>query len=268
MRRSLLAEPFNILANHPEVRAWLGGGSGPLDLTALVTDPENHCFLTDSQKGGYIYHKRAVGLYEVHTLSLPDGRGRDLLKARDQSLAAMFLKTDALEIVTIVPDGNYGAARWSAHAGFTEDFRRDDCIDLFDGLHGASYRSLAHKKWVGLDAENQKVGQRFHHDLSEYIPDNHPEDPIHDAWVGATIRSIEEGNTTKAIALYNRWAVQAGYEPILIKTLNPLVLDIRTAIIEYGRDGLRLLDRPGRSPPIAEDESASCPLELQPQPLA
>src|SRR5215472_2979563 len=116
MRRTLDPLEFNEIAAHPEVRPWLGG-SGPIDLTDLIADPENHAFLTDSGKGGYIYHKRAAGLYEVHTLSLPDGRGRELLKARDASLAAMFLKTDALEIRTVVPDGNAGADRWSAHAG-------------------------------------------------------------------------------------------------------------------------------------------------------
>ena len=75
---------------------------------------ENFAFLADDQKGGYIYHKLAPELYAVHTLSFPDGRGRELLEARSASLRAMFTQTDAAEIVTTVPDGNKGADLWAS----------------------------------------------------------------------------------------------------------------------------------------------------------
>lgn len=266
VNRTLSATVFNEIAAHPEVRPWLGG-TQEIDLTDLAADPDNFCFITESQKGGYIYHKKAAGLYEVHTLSLPDGRGRELLKARDASLADMFLKTDAIEIRTTVPDGNSGADRWSAHAGFREMFRREGSFNLFDGPVGASYRSLGYEDWVSLDPENRKTGQRFHYSLHLVIPDDHGDDPIHDAWVGATIQAIEHGNPVKAISLYNRWCAHSGYEPILIKTLNPLVLDIKTCLLQYDGDGLHILH--ARSAHVPHDvERASCPSESDSRLLA
>lgn len=267
MIRTLDATILNRIAAHPEVRPWLGG-TQVIDLTALAGDIENFCFLTDSGKGGYIYHRKAAALYEVHTLSLPDGRGRELLKARDESLAAMFLKTDALEIQTMVPDGNTGADRWSAHAGFREMFRREGSFDLMGSRVGASYRSLGHADWVMLDPANQKAGKGFHAWLHEIVPDDHGEDPIHDAWVGATIRAIQEGNGVKAIALYNRWALQANYETISLKTLNPLCIDIRSALLQYDSAGLSLLSCTARSAPVLEDQSAPCLSESESRLLA
>lgn len=265
MKRVLDPEPFNLIANHPEVRPWLGG-TEKIELAPLVSDVENFCFLTDSEKGGYVYHKKAAGLYEVHTLSLPDGRGREMLKARDASLAAMFLKSDALEIVTTIPDGNRGADRWSAHAGFREMYRREGAFPLMDGLVGASYRSLGHSDWVRLDPENRANGKRFHDSLHQFVPDDHGEDPIHDAWVGATLSAIEHGNAGKAVALYNRWALHAGYVTIVARTFNPLVLDIKSCVLQYDGDGLHIL-RPARSAPSLE-ESAACLLESRPPLLA
>ena len=65
-----------------------------------------------------------AGLYAVHTVSLPEGRGREMLTARSASLREMFTKSDAVEIVTVVPAGNKGADVWASHAGFREVFVR------------------------------------------------------------------------------------------------------------------------------------------------
>ena len=63
------------------MRPWLGG-THVIDLSETVANPDNFAFLTDDQNGGYIYHKLAPGLYMVHTISLPEGRGRQMLDAR------------------------------------------------------------------------------------------------------------------------------------------------------------------------------------------
>lgn len=262
MIRTLVADGINQIANHPDVRPFIGG-SGPLDLSGLIANPENFALTTEDGKGAYLYLKKQPGLYEVHTLSLPDKRGREFLKVRDESLAFMFLATDCLEIQTVVPDSNPGADRWAAHAGFREVFRRDHSFDAGSSLVSASYRSLAYGDWVPRDRENTEQGKRFHYAIHLLVPDDHGDDSIHDAWVGATIRGIEHANAVKALTNYNRWAGHAGYNPIAVLTLNPLVIDIRSAVLQIDADGMHVLYvREARSA-AAPSEEVSCPLESQ-----
>ena len=72
-------------------------------------------------------------------------------------------------------------------------------------------------------------------------PDDHGDDPVHDAWVGATMEACAQGNAEKGIALYNRWALHAGYQAVRVVTARPLVLDIGSAILQSDADGLRVL---------------------------
>lgn len=260
MIRTLHADVFNEIANHPEVRPWLGG-THELDLTETIANPENFAFLTDEEMGGYIYHKLQPGLYAVHTLSLPEGRGRQMLGARSQSLREMFIKSDAVEIVTMVPDGNLGALTWAKHAGFRETFRRESAFDLMGEMVGVSYQSLTYQDWVIHDAANRREGAIFHQAIHQVVEDDHGDDPVHNALVGATMEGCLNGNIEKAITLYNRYAVHAGYQPIKVLTTRPLVLDISSAIIEYSADGLFILHVRQRPKGSVEDvlEPAECP---------
>lgn len=240
MIRTLDSTILNEIANEPQVRVWLGG-TQPLDLTETVCNPENFCFLTDEQRGGYIYHKRAPGLYEVHTLALPTGRGRQMLEARSQGLREMFTKTDCVEVVTKVPEGNQGAAVWATKAGFREVFRRAKAFDLMGELVDVSYCSLSYIDWAIRDRGCKIDGQRFHAVIHQFTPDDHGEDPVHDAMVGATMECCLQNNIEKGMGFYCRWAAHAGYEPIRVVTARPLVLDIRTCVLQYGNDGLQVL---------------------------
>ena len=271
MIRTLSAERFNIMIGHPEVRPWVGG-THDIDLTETVANPENFAFLTDEGWGGYIYHKLDVGLYAVHTLSLPSGRTREMLEARSASLREMFIKSDAVRIVTVVPDGNKGADLWAQRAGFRELFRRIKSFDLMGEMVDASYRALTYDEWVTKDAGNLSDGRAFHRMIHEVTPDDHGDDPVHDAWCGATIEGCAAGNAEKALTCYNRWALHAGYQPVRVLTAHPLVLDIGTALLQSDPDGLRVLYvRPfARSAPHVEDLSGepSCQSSPSAQPQA
>lgn len=265
MKRTLHAQALNLIANHPIVRPWLGGRPEPLDLTPIVADPNNFAFLTDDELGGYIYHKKAQGLYEVHTLSTPEGRSRAMLEARSASLREVFTKSDAVEVVTQVPDGNKGADIWASHAGFREVFRREKAFDLMGEKVGASYRSLSYGDWCLRDKACLYDGRQFHEAIHQFTADDHGDDPVHDAWVGATVEGCLQGNADKAIALFNRWAVHAGYEVIQVVTAKPLVLDIRSCIIQYDADGLQVLHirQPREALPV-QDESGDAECQSPP----
>lgn len=240
MIRTLHAGRFNEIAAHPVVRPFLGG-THAVDLTDIIANPENFAFLTEDENGGYLYHKKGLGLYEVHCLALPEGRNRHMLAARSASLREMFIKSDAVQVDTIVPAGNKGADIWAQHAGFREVFTRAKAFDLMGEMVDVSYRSLQYGEWVLKDRGNLEDGRAFHQQIHQYTPDDHGDDRVHDAWVGATAECCSHGNAIKGVTFFNRWASHAGYQPIAILTTSPLVLDIRSAIIQADADGLHLL---------------------------
>lgn len=235
MKRSLNVAPFNVMANEPSVRPWLGG-VGELDLSSTVENPDNVCFLTENDDGGYICVKLQPGLYNAHTLSLPSARGKPMLNLMRDGFATMFMATDAIEIATMVPDGAESANRWADVAGFREMFRREAFFPLMDEKVGASFRSLHYADWVMRDPRHGALGRLFHDKLDaargEAGTETHPDDPAHDQWVGATLGGCIEGNLHKALGLYARWASQAGYTPAKIISVNPPVVDIGDAIVQ------------------------------------
>lgn len=236
MKRSLNAKPFNRIAAHPEVRPWLGYGMEDIDLTALVENPNNVCFLTEDEDGGYILAKLKPGLYSAHTLALPSARGKPMLSCMRDGFSTMFTATDAEEIVTMVPDGNEAASRWADVAGFRETFRREGFFPLMDQMVGASFRSLRYEDWVLKDPRHGKLGELFHERLDEAREEKgshtHADDPVHNRWVGATLSSAIEGNLVKAVGHFNRWAVQSGYPQSQIVSVNPPVLDIGQGVVQ------------------------------------
>lgn len=272
LKRTFDPSPFNEIANDPAVRPWLGG-EGDFNATADVFNKDNFAFLTDCRQGGYIYRKIGIGLYEVHTLALPAARGRPMLRAMWEGLAAVFLGSDAVEVVTLVPDNNKGADIWAEHAGFREMHRRDNA--WMPGV-GISFRSLSYADWVLKDPDNAEAGRRFHDEIHHHTTDDHGEDPVHDAWVGATMRGIREGNVGKCVALYNRYAALARYHPVAVISTSPPVLDIGSAIVQVTAErGMEILHVPtARSVSSTADkieEDASCLLQqrsAQPPPSA
>lgn len=266
MRRTLKADAFNVIANDPRVRPWLGG-TEPLDLSGILADVFSFGFLTDCLQGGYVYRKLADGLYEVHTLSLPEARGEPMRTAATESLARMFTETDALEVVTLVPRPNRLAAIWATRAGFREVFCRKAGFDLNGETVDASYRSLSFNDWVMRDSVNADVGAAFHEMIHRHVPDDHGDDPVHDRWVGATLRCAHSGNIGKAVTMYNRWAAQVGYLPVMLRSLNPIVLDIGTAVLSLRSDGIEVLEvRTARSASSPKEDASCQSPRASPQP--
>lgn len=233
MRRSLDPEPFNRIADHPSVKPHLGlpDPSSEVDFTEQVRAVQNVCLLTPDEDGAYLLIRKQAGLYEAHTMALPSARGRPMADLAKLGFAFMFTATDAEEICTYVLPGAKMADRWAAICGFKETFKRGE----------VSFRSITHSDWV-LSGVGTSEGEAFHDLLGEAgRAESHPDDPVHDAWVGATIMGCKAGNPLKAIGLYNRWASIAGYEQSTILSLYPLVVDTGDAILAVSSSGLEIL---------------------------
>ncbi len=232
--RTMSADYLNSVANSPEVRPYIGG-EGPIDLTPIAQNPANYLLVTDG--GGWVLQPILAGVYELHTLVLPEARGKPFFAAAREAMRWLFTRTDALEIVTKCPDDNPGARMAALMVGFRERFHRADA--WAPGV-GVSYQALTLDDWLARDGVIAKEGHAFHEALEaakaaagSALP-AHPDDEAHDRVVGAAFLMAKAGQVQKAVGVYSRWALFAGYAPI--QALSPNTIDVVDGVLEI-RDG-------------------------------
>jgi len=81
LERSFDVERINAVANHPEVRPFVGPAElGELDFTDAVAFDKNWFLM--GEHGGYVLAWSAPNVHEVHVMILPEGRGKWAAKAR------------------------------------------------------------------------------------------------------------------------------------------------------------------------------------------
>lgn len=239
IRRTMNAAGLNAVANDPAVRPWLGG-DGAIDLAETIENAENYAL--ECEGGGFVLIRHEQGVYEVHSMFLTAAR-RHSRTAMIAGMDYMFTRTDCEQILTKLPDGNVAATMLGRMGGFREHFRR---AEGFEGK-GCAYASVAIQDWAMNNPDLETDGEWFHRCLegakeaagSELTTHSH--DPAHERAVGAAIRMVKAGNAVKGIAFYNRWALFAGYAPLSILTLYPLVIDVVDAIVEVNGADLEFL---------------------------
>ena len=191
MRRDFDAVRINRVVNHPEVKRWISQTNDVIDLTPMVTNPRNILLMSDG--GGTLFVNHAPALYELHTQFLPDGR-RLAFRFVREALRWMFLRSDAMELMTRVPIVNEAAVR------FTEAFGP---IMQHEGPGNGPFGPCAVRIyrmtwWDWLKTVKWPPVEGF--------PD--------DANALAALACIAEGGIDKGVVLFNRWASVAGYAPI------------------------------------------------------
>jgi len=241
IRRTMDAGLVNRLANDPSIRPYIGGGDGTLDLSELVGNPAN--YVIEGEGGAWVLQPILEGVYELHTLFLPEGRGKSYMVGAREALRMMFTETDCWEIVTKCPDDNPGARMAATLIGFRERFRRENAWAPDVGI---SYQVFGVDDWFVRDKECLREGVTFHEVLEAAKPvegselPEHPEDQMHDRAAGAAALMIHGGHPDKGVAFYNRWAIFAGYPPIA--QVAPYVFDIgEGVIVEFRRGEMAVL---------------------------
>jgi hypothetical protein len=234
IERSFDVTFFNRIANHPDVRPWIGG-KGVLDLTDAVMNIGN--FALKAEGGGFILIQHEPGIYEAHSLFPPEGRRHSIRAMRD-GFDYMFSRTDCERIVTQVPDDNAPAQALAKLAKFRPMFRREEAE-----RGPTAYVSLSLDDWAMETASLEKDGAWFHDGMeaakkrfNSSLP-GHPHDPAHERAVGAAVRMVKAGNIDKAIAYYHRWSRFAGYPPLIEMSRNPLVFDVGAGVVATMIDG-------------------------------
>lgn len=221
IRRTLDPAFLNGVANHPEVRPWLQG-EGPLDLSGVISDPSN--IALQAEHGGWVLQALSPGVYEVHSMFLPEGRGAGVARALVAALDYVFSATDCIRLVTRLPAGNVRAAALGRMAGFRPWFGDRARIEIED--------------WAQSSKACLEAGEWFHERLeaaktaSGSALETHDDDSAHDHAVGAAVLMCRAGNGPKGVWHYNAWAAASGYAPVTLVSVNPLVIDVVDAVLE------------------------------------
>lgn len=243
--REFAADRINVVCNHSEVRPWLGGGEGPIDLTPLVANPANYLLM--GQGGGVLFQCLEPGLFEAHTQFVPTDRGPAAVQAVKDALRFMFTRTDAVEIVTKVPEGNKGALGLVRAIHGQLQFTRENVWPIGNQMVAVGHYALPIMAWAGKADGLAQSGEWFHGKLEAAKAETagaaplHDDDLAHDSFVGATVEMIAAGQVAKAMNFYGRWAKFAGYGPIAVIATNPIVIDIGDALLAVRGDDFDVL---------------------------
>lgn len=239
VERHYTANFVNDIVNHPSVAPHVLLTSDHADLTAFLNDRRNVALV--GPHGAMVLEQLQPGLYEAHTQVLPAGRGEWSKNFVLACLHWMFCSTDAVEVVTRVPEGNLmarGGMRMLERVfGPLFLLRRTEGWMKDGKVIPADVYSLPLHTWLAKAPGLNERGLWFHDALdAEYARlnkkiDQHADDETHDRAVGAALEMLWLGQPQKALVFYNRWASIAGYQPIRLVSEEPLAIDIRDSVL-------------------------------------
>lgn len=236
----------NEIVNDPSIYPWIKGShTGFLDLTNVVANKNNVVLVSDH--GCVVFTKLQSGIYEFHTSVLPEGRGTWMQEGAVEVFHWMFTKTDAYELMTKCPDGNILAKLGARNVGCNLQFRTGEIWPTNGGKVSVDVYSILIQQWGVKAPKLEETGHQFHECLInqyEKLGRNInvvANDDTHDRYVGAAIEMLRGKQIGKAVNFYNRWAVMAGYMPISVLSMEPLILDISEAKIRISDNNFEVI---------------------------
>lgn len=141
------AELLNSLANHPDIRPYIGPGPEVLDLYEFFERPGN--IMLGNTLGVVCFIAMGDGYYSVHFLFTKALRGRDALQAIRMAFTSLFTNYNCVAITGLIPHENR-ASRVMAYA--LGGRLIGECLDI----HGRPSSSfiMERTRWVALSAES------------------------------------------------------------------------------------------------------------------
>lgn len=122
LERTMDATFLNYVANHPDVRPWLGKDPGGatdshLDLQPFLDAGKGFALILPHY-GAFLIETFGNGICELHTMFLPEKRGAPVFLAADAMLSYLFNETDCKVLFTQLPEGNRAAKAAALRVGF------------------------------------------------------------------------------------------------------------------------------------------------------
>lgn len=230
---------MNKLLNMPEIRPWVGGLDGPLDVSAIVANPLNHLLM--GEHGGVLFGCIEHGIYECHTVVHPAARGRWTSGMTQACVHHMFTKTDCYEIATRIPQGHMAAMAAAVGVGMRMEFTIPDGV-VFKGerrpVHILSFRI---QDWLPNAPGLERRGEWFHRCLDAEAArlgvqaPPHEDMPVHNKVVGACVDMAFSGQLRKGVLLYNRASRLMRHSTVEYVDFDRIKMDIGTLV--FGSDG-------------------------------
>ena len=230
------AKHLNEIVNHPEVYPWVRGAvEGPIDLGPWL-DNDNVVALL-GEYGGQIYQKRQAGLWEAHSQYLPEGRGEWALEATRQTLHWVFTRTDAVELVTRCPQGNFAAKALAKAIGGTYELTNPSGWVMYGRTIPADIYSLKIQDWMRAAPSLVERGKWFHERLAAEVKrhgegdEGSAQNDTGNRCVGAVFDMLAGGQPMKAQIFHGRYAAMSGCYPLRVASADPLIVDLGSALI-------------------------------------
>ncbi len=199
---------YERIANLPEIRPYTAFGCGRIELANPLHDA-HRLYMGDGV--GFLFLKQQPGIYHLHTVSEPGVRPKERYRAARAAARRLFSETDALSIYTMTPHDAPHAAPPRTF-GFQKWFSRNAALNRRGVAVGADYYRLDVDRW--RDPQHAELGAWLHSLAEQTKDDQHPFDFAHDIEVGRAMALILGGAIDKAVALFNTWALFAGYAPV------------------------------------------------------
>jgi len=145
MTRTLDVDLVNEIANHPDVRPFLGGFPGTFaDLGPLMVSPGT---LTYWMPGAaFVLPSIGDGVYLAHSLFLPEAR-RYSRRAMRETAQSVF-EAGAKEIWTMVAETNKAAMALTRLGGFSQIGFCERMFPVPGGPVAMSYWALTYEAWA------------------------------------------------------------------------------------------------------------------------
>lgn len=242
VERCRSADRINRVLNDPYVRPWVADSrEGVLDVSPQVADEKN--VLLMGEHGGVFLFKLLTGFYEVHTQVLRSGRGAWTNAFLAAATHWMFTHTDAVEILTRVPQGHVAAKAATLANHMTYEFTRHRECKFRGALVDVDIYALRLFDWVKHYPAFIDRGRWFHDRLHAealrlgITTPPHEDDENHNLYVGASFDMIANGELAKGVAFYNRWAIVSRHPPIAIVSSDPPVVKFDIGFLHLKADG-------------------------------
>lgn len=139
IRKTQDAAFLNRVANHPEVRPWLGADAmgdneSLIDFSPLLACGAAYALVEDECGGFLVVRLSDDEDWECHTMFLPEKRGAIAVRACIEALDIVFGETPCLRLHTQLPEGNAPARLLARMMGFVVTPPRDSAWRRSGGL--------------------------------------------------------------------------------------------------------------------------------------
>lgn len=130
IRRETDAGLVNAIANHPQVRPTFGYHDGATDLSALFEHPDAYVVLSDGKGAAAIFEWSAPGVWQGHSVFLPESRGEYGIAAGKAMCRWMFDEMGARMLWGMTPLRHKAAQAFNRLLGFRPDGEITDAADV------------------------------------------------------------------------------------------------------------------------------------------